>query len=43
MARRALAIAPGLGAAALAAALVLGPLAALFLRAEVTSPLGPAD
>ncbi len=43
MARRALAVAPGLGAAALAAALVLGPLAAVFLRAEVTSPLGPAD
>jgi thiamine transport system permease protein len=43
MARRALAVAPGLGAAALAAALVLGPLAAVFSRAEVTSPLGPAD
>ena len=43
MARRALAVAPGLGAAGLAAALVLVPLAAVFLRAEVTSPLGPAD
>ena len=43
MAGRALAVAPGLGAAGLAAALVLGPLAAVFLRAEVTSPLGPAD
>jgi thiamine transport system permease protein len=43
MAERALAVAPGLGAAVLAAALVLGPLAAVFLRAEVTSPLGPAD
>jgi thiamine transport system permease protein len=43
MARRALAVAPGIGAAGLAAALVLGPLAAVFLRAEVTSPLGPAD
>lgn len=43
MARSALAVAPGLGAAVLAAALVLGPLAAVFLRAEVTSPLGPAD
>lgn len=43
MARRALAVAPGTGAAVLAAALVLVPLAAVFLRAEVTSPLGPAD
>jgi thiamine transport system permease protein len=43
MARRAFAIAPGLGAAVLAAALVLAPLAAVFVRAEVTSPLGPAD
>jgi len=45
MARRALELGagPGLGAAAIAAALVLVPLAAVFLRAEVTSPLGPAD
>jgi thiamine transport system permease protein len=43
MAGRALAVAPGIGAAGLAAALVLGPLAAVFLRAEVTSALGPAD
>jgi thiamine transport system permease protein len=43
MARRALAIAPGLGAAALAAALVLVPLAAVFLRAEIASPLAPSD
>jgi thiamine transport system permease protein len=43
MARRALAVAPGLGAAGLAAALVLVPLAAVFARAEVTSPLGQAD
>jgi thiamine transport system permease protein len=34
---------PGAVAAALVAALVVGPLAAVFLRAEVTSPLGPAD
>lgn len=37
------AVALGAAAAALVAALVLGPLAAVFLRAEVTSPLGPAD
>ena len=43
MARRALAVAPGIGAAGLAAALVLVPLAAVFLRAEAASPLGPAD
>jgi thiamine transport system permease protein len=43
MALRALALTPGIGAAGLAAALVLVPLAAVFLRAEVTSPLGPAD
>lgn len=45
MARRAVQLGalPGSGAAGIAAALVLVPLAAVFLRAEVTSPLGPAD
>jgi thiamine transport system permease protein len=43
MAHRAFAVAPGLGAAGLAAALVLVPLAAVFLRAEVASGLGPGD
>ncbi len=45
MARRSveLSLAPGIAAAALVAALVLGPLAAVFLQAEVTSPLEPED
>ena len=45
MARRAfeLGATAGLGVAGLAAAMVLVPLIAVFFRAEVTSPLGPAD